>query len=408
MATDSPPPSTYSSRTASPSPAPAPTKKRKRLAGISEELEIDITAPEPPSKKALRKAKKNKKQPLQAQTDNDGAKASSKTTATTDQPSTSEATVPDAVKRSPHGVWVGNLPWTATKDMLQTFFTSKATLAEQDITRIHMPPPKETPVSAARQHVRPQNRGFAYVDFKTEDQKLIALGLSEKLLMGRALLIKDATSFEGRPDPLIEDQDAVVGDKKKMVSKRVFVGNLNFDATTDELREHFGQCGVVQDVFLATFQDSGKCKGYGWVTFDDTEASTAAVRGWIPIQKSSNDDNSAEEEEGRNLQRSKRPRKQWVNMIKGRLLRMEFAEDPATRYKKRFGKNDGHAKVTNGDGQSSDVSAAANESIVDGTDATAQRKSRGQPRGKKTEKEKIADRLTGSIVASEGKKITFE
>ena len=322
--------STSTSRSASPLPS---SKKRKRQDVTTEELEVDINAPEPPSKKALRKAKKAKQTPI---------KPPSKVKATVD-PSGSDDDKPEPsqpAKRSEYGIWIGNLPWSASKSDLRTFLTSDTNITDESITRIHMPPPKES-AATSRSFVKPQNKGFAYVDFATQTALKEALALSESFLTGRRVLIKDSKSFEGRPEKVNEDQDAAAKSGKPP-SKRVFVGNLDFDTTKEDIQEHFSRCGDVQDVHIATFEDSGKCKGYGWVEFDTVEAGQAAVRGWVEIEQKGEGSNSEDEEQGTKgkskTKKKPRPRKWYVNKIHGRPLRTEFAEAKEVRYKKRFGK----------------------------------------------------------------------
>ncbi|MCJ1290825.1 hypothetical protein MMC34_002367 [Xylographa carneopallida] len=399
------------------------TKKRKRETKLVEEIEVDIEAPEPPSKKALRKAKKGK--PIHKTTT--PRLVTDDTVSDSDSPIT---TIPPAAQRPEHGIWIGNLPWIASKDDLRRFLTSDAEIDDEAITRIHMPVPTQPPVEAARQRIKPQNKGFAYVDFSTVAAFTAAIALSETLLSGRRVLIKNAKSFEGRPDPLKEGGEKTGLQQGKPPSARVFVGNLAFDTTREELEEHFTRCGEVSDCFVATFQDTGKCKGYAWVSFVELEGAVKAVRGWVDM-KATDEESDDEEEDDRNakesimLKKPKKVRKWWVNRIKGRKLRMEFAEDKAVRYKKRFGKG-GTAGRDGADGENTaeaiveDVGATT---VAEGA-ATAQkpsygknrRPSSGEPYVKKVDARTIkpgaalagAQRLTGAILPSQGKKITFD
>ena len=55
------------------------------------------------------------------------------------------------------------------------------------------------------------------------------------------------------------------------MSKRIYVGNLPFSASQDEIRDMFAQYGSVEDVHLVTDRDSGRPRGFGFV-----EMSTGA------------------------------------------------------------------------------------------------------------------------------------
>ncbi|KAJ2802248.1 nuclear localization sequence binding protein, partial [Coemansia helicoidea] len=47
----------------------------------------------------------------------------------------------------------------------------------------------------------------------------------------------------------------------------IFVGNLPFTATRESLMEVFGEYGTVLGARIATHQDSGKSRGFGYVDF---------------------------------------------------------------------------------------------------------------------------------------------
>lgn len=302
-------------------------KKRKRGDKSYNEIEVNVAAPEPPSKKALRKAKKGK--PARAIPGESNE----------DEQNVDTTVDGNNSKRSEYGVWIGNLPWRAGKPELTKFMLDNAGISESDIMRIHMPAPVKLKIDPSRQKLQPQNKGFAYVDFKTELACKAVIALSEKLLTGRRLLIKNAKSYEGRPDAA-----ATNGKKEKPPSKRIFVGNLTFDTTEDDLNAQFSKCGNVVGVFMATFEDSGQCKGYAWITFQEVSSAESAVRGWIEWKEHVDEDKN-DKDDGK----AKKVRKWWINRLKGRSLRIEFAEDPSIRYQKRYGKPRAGAEVASVD-----------------------------------------------------------
>lgn len=59
------------------------------------------------------------------------------------------------------------------------------------------------------------------------------------------------------------------------MSKSIYVGNLSFDATEDEIRTLFSQYGNVHSVKLITDRDTGRPRGFGFVEMDQHEAETA-------------------------------------------------------------------------------------------------------------------------------------
>ena len=63
-----------------------------------------------------------------------------------------------------------------------------------------------------------------------------------------------------------------------MSSKRLYVGNLPFDATDDTVRTAFEAFGTVHDVSLVTDRDTGRARGFGFVEMDE-QAANAAIEG---------------------------------------------------------------------------------------------------------------------------------
>ena len=59
----------------------------------------------------------------------------------------------------------------------------------------------------------------------------------------------------------------------------MYVGNLPFKATAQEITDLFGQYGGVTDVFLPIDRDSGRPRGFAFVSMDTPEAMHAAIAG---------------------------------------------------------------------------------------------------------------------------------
>jgi RNA recognition motif-containing protein len=59
------------------------------------------------------------------------------------------------------------------------------------------------------------------------------------------------------------------------MGKRIYIGNLPFSATEDEIRNLFGAHGTVESVNLITDRDTGRARGFGFVEMPDAEALAA-------------------------------------------------------------------------------------------------------------------------------------
>ncbi|CCD25650.1 Nop13p NDAI_0F03320 [Naumovozyma dairenensis CBS 421] len=293
-----------------------PTKKRK----AEDEIEIDLSSSIPLSKKQKRLLRRGKitLEELNAKYNidpssieeykneseskknvnnvGDQAKNDNGDDEEEDKPKTKKSE-----KERKFSVWIGNLSFDTTKEEIIKFFVAKtksedneaSQVTENDIIRVNMP-------LAKNDGKKIKNKGFCYMDFKTKEQLDSIVKLSENQLNGRNLLIKNSKDYDGRPD-----KNDLVSMSKNPPSRILFVGNLSFDTTDELLRKHFQHCGEIIKIRMATFEDSGKCKGFAFVDFKNEEGATNALK-------------------------DKTCRK-----IAGRPLRMEFGEDRSKRQVRR-------------------------------------------------------------------------
>jgi cold-inducible RNA-binding protein len=59
------------------------------------------------------------------------------------------------------------------------------------------------------------------------------------------------------------------------MSKKLYVGNLSFQTTETELNDLFAQSGAVETVRIITDRDTGRSKGFGFVSMNDEDAEKA-------------------------------------------------------------------------------------------------------------------------------------
>ena len=60
------------------------------------------------------------------------------------------------------------------------------------------------------------------------------------------------------------------------MGNRLYVGNLSFNATSESVREWFAGCGTVTDVHVVTDRETGRSRGFAFVTMStDAEAQKA-------------------------------------------------------------------------------------------------------------------------------------
>lgn len=61
------------------------------------------------------------------------------------------------------------------------------------------------------------------------------------------------------------------------MNSKLYVGNLSFKTTEAALRDAFGQFGNVTDVYVATDRETGRPRGFAFVTFSTAEESKMAI-----------------------------------------------------------------------------------------------------------------------------------
>ncbi len=61
------------------------------------------------------------------------------------------------------------------------------------------------------------------------------------------------------------------------MSSKLYVGNMSFKTSEDELRSAFGQFGNVTDVYVAMDKMTGRPRGFAFVTFSSPEEAKVAA-----------------------------------------------------------------------------------------------------------------------------------
>ena len=61
------------------------------------------------------------------------------------------------------------------------------------------------------------------------------------------------------------------------MGSKLFVGNLNFKTTADEIRDLFSQAGAIREVFLPTDRLTGRPRGFAFVDFENADDAVKAT-----------------------------------------------------------------------------------------------------------------------------------
>lgn len=61
------------------------------------------------------------------------------------------------------------------------------------------------------------------------------------------------------------------------MNSKLYVGNMSFNTTEEGLRAAFGQFGNLTDVYIASDRETGRPRGFAFVTFSTEEESKTAI-----------------------------------------------------------------------------------------------------------------------------------
>jgi len=61
------------------------------------------------------------------------------------------------------------------------------------------------------------------------------------------------------------------------MSKKLYIGNLSWGTSTENLRAMFEAYGEVEDAIVMSDRETGRSRGFGFVTFTNGEDADAAI-----------------------------------------------------------------------------------------------------------------------------------
>ena len=61
----------------------------------------------------------------------------------------------------------------------------------------------------------------------------------------------------------------------KVLTKKIYVGNLSFEATEAQVNDMFAEFGKVDSIAMINDRDTGRFRGFGFVDMEDSAANAA-------------------------------------------------------------------------------------------------------------------------------------
>ncbi|KAF3939307.1 Nucleolin [Dactylella cylindrospora] len=141
-------------------------------------------------------------------------------------------------------MFIGGLNWETTDESLRDYFSQFGEVSECTVMR-------DGPSG--------RSRGFGFLTFK--DPKTVNI-----------VMVKEHY-LDGK---IIDPKRAIPRDEQERTSK-IFVGGVSQEATEQDFREYFAQFGRIVDATLMIDKETGRPRGFGFVTFDNEAAVDAAL-----------------------------------------------------------------------------------------------------------------------------------
>lgn len=143
-------------------------------------------------------------------------------------------------------IFVGGIPYDVTNEDLTSHFAQYGDVAHAQVK-----------VDRATG----RSRGFAFVEFKETDGCLKALEQREQTIKTKQVEVKPAKSRE---------------------NKKVFIGGLPSEHPEEELRKHFEQFGIVEDIEWPFDKQSKARRNFAFIVFEEEDAADRAAN--VPKQ----------------------------------------------------------------------------------------------------------------------------
>jgi RNA recognition motif-containing protein len=70
---------------------------------------------------------------------------------------------------------------------------------------------------------------------------------------------------------------ASLDQSKRKMSNKLYVGNLSFRVTSEDLQEHFGAAGAVESANVVYDRETGRSRGFGFVEMASDDEANAAI-----------------------------------------------------------------------------------------------------------------------------------
>ncbi|KAM6977057.1 RNA-binding protein 39-like isoform 1-T1 [Aplochiton taeniatus] len=117
-----------------------------------------------------------------------------------------------------------------------------------------------------------RSKGIAYIEFLEASSVPLAIGLTGQRLLGVPIIVQASQAEKNRAAAMANNLQ-----KGNAGPMRLYVGSLHFNITEDMLRGIFEPFGRIESIQLMMDSETGRSKGYGFISFADAECAKKAL-----------------------------------------------------------------------------------------------------------------------------------
>ncbi|XP_017323902.1 RNA-binding protein 39b isoform X1 [Ictalurus punctatus] len=119
-----------------------------------------------------------------------------------------------------------------------------------------------------------RSKGIAYIEFVEATSVPLAIGLTGQRLLGVPIIVQASQAEKNRAAAAAAALNLQKGNAGPM---RLYVGSLHFNITEEMLRGIFEPFGRIESIQLIMDSETGRSKGYGFISFADAECAKRAL-----------------------------------------------------------------------------------------------------------------------------------
>ncbi|XP_061534773.1 RNA-binding protein 39b isoform X2 [Phycodurus eques] len=117
-----------------------------------------------------------------------------------------------------------------------------------------------------------RSKGIAYIEFVESSSVPLAIGLTGQRLLGVPIIVQASQAEKNRAAAAANNLQ-----KGSAGPMRLYVGSLHFNITEEMLRGIFEPFGKIEGIQLMMDSETGRSKGYGFISFADAECAKKAL-----------------------------------------------------------------------------------------------------------------------------------